>query len=179
MNPVKAIVPAALMGCLVVFWVSSQLFTGGLATVQAAAITPIPEAKNAAAAAVQSDCQISQRYPKSILQWCSLIDQYGAEVSLASNLIAAVMLQESGGNPTAYSSSGAVGLLQVMPRDGLAAAFQCKNGPCFASRPTISELKDPEYNIAYGTRFLASLLKRDRPLWRLHHRLIALMFFIA
>ena len=70
------------------------------------------------------------------------------------------MLQESGGNPQAYSASGAVGLLQVMPSDGLAASFQCINGPCFSNRPTIKELLDPEYNIFYGTAMLASLNKQ-------------------
>ena len=70
------------------------------------------------------------------------------------------MLMESGGNPLAYSRSGAVGLMQVMPRDGIAASFQCVNGPCFASRPTIAELQDPEFNVEYGTRMLAGLFAR-------------------
>ena len=54
----------------------------------------------------------------------------------------------------------AVGLLQVMPRDGIAADFECANGPCFASRPTIAELLDPAYNLEYGTRMLAGLINR-------------------
>jgi soluble lytic murein transglycosylase-like protein len=70
------------------------------------------------------------------------------------------MLMESGGDPEAYSSSGAVGLMQVMPRDGLAADFECANGPCFASRPTIEELLQPEFNLEYGTHMLASLITR-------------------
>lgn len=106
------------------------------------------------------DCLLSSRYPDSIRRWCSLIQKYADQSELETNLIAAVMLQESGGNPDAYSRSGAVGLLQVMPRDGIAASFQCVNGPCFASRPTIDELKDPETNIAYGVRMLAGLIKR-------------------
>ena len=70
------------------------------------------------------------------------------------------MLQESGGDAMAYSSSGAVGLMQVMPRDGIAASFECINGPCFASRPTIEELQNPEYNVEYGTRMLAGLVNK-------------------
>ena len=50
--------------------------------------------------------------------------------------------------------------MQVMPRDGIAASFECPNGPCFASRPTIEELQDPDFNIEYGTRMLAGLLGR-------------------
>ena len=79
---------------------------------------------------------------------------------IPANLIAAVMLQESGGDPNIISSSGAVGLIQVMPRDGIAASFMCVNGPCFASRPTIEELKDPFFNLDYGIGFLASLYQK-------------------
>jgi soluble lytic murein transglycosylase-like protein len=69
------------------------------------------------------------------------------------------MLQESAGKPDAYSKSGAVGLMQVMPRDGLASKFMCVNGPCFSDRPSMEELFDPEYNVAYGTRMLAELVQ--------------------
>ena len=85
--------------------------------------------------------------------------------NVPANLIAAVMLQESGGDPLSYSGSGAVGLMQVMPRDGIASTFMCANGPCFASRPTIEELENPEYNIDYGTGYLASLYQRHGD-WR-------------
>jgi soluble lytic murein transglycosylase-like protein len=71
------------------------------------------------------------------------------------------MLQESGGNPQAYSKSGAVGLLQVMPKDGLASGFMCINGPCFSSRPSMEELYDPDFNISYGARLLAGLIQKN------------------
>jgi soluble lytic murein transglycosylase-like protein len=77
-----------------------------------------------------------------------------------ANLVAAVMLQESGGNSKAYSTSGAVGLMQVMPRDGLAAKFQCAGKPCFASRPSMTELYDPDFNVSYGVRMLAGLVQK-------------------
>lgn len=105
-------------------------------------------------------CSLSEKYPSVIQQWCGLIDQYAGQNAVDAHLIAAVMLQESGGNEKAYSKSGAVGLMQVMPRDGLAAAFQCGAGPCFAARPSIAELYDPEFNISYGSRMLAGLLKK-------------------
>jgi soluble lytic murein transglycosylase-like protein len=105
-------------------------------------------------------CALPQRYPDSIRQWCDWIERYAAEVGLEPRLVAAVMLQESGGKADAYSHSGAVGLMQVMPRDGLAAEFMCNGRPCFSSRPSMDELFDPEYNISYGTRMLASLVSR-------------------
>lgn len=105
-------------------------------------------------------CSLPARYPESIQKWCGLIKKYADQNNLDPALVAAVILQESGGNPDAYSKSGAVGLMQVMPRDGLAAKFTCSGGPCFASRPTIDELVSPEYNISFGTRMLAGLIKR-------------------
>lgn len=108
----------------------------------------------------EESCPLSSTYPDKVLRWCDLVVEFASEHNLPPELIAAVILQESGGDPQAYSSSGAVGLMQVMPRDGLAAHFQCINGPCFASRPSIAELQDPAYNIEYGTRMLAGLLTR-------------------
>lgn len=89
-----------------------------------------------------------------------MIQTYAAKNAVDANLLAAVILQESGGDAQAYSSNGAVGLMQVMPRDGLAANFMCARGPCFASRPSSSELFDPEFNIAYGSRMLSALIKK-------------------
>lgn len=71
------------------------------------------------------------------------------------------MLIESGGQPEIISHSGAVGLMQIMPRDGIASTFLCINGPCFASRPSIEELKNPEFNIKYGVRMLSGLIKMN------------------
>lgn len=109
-------------------------------------------------------CELSDHFPQSVLQWCELITRHAGQHNLPADLIAALIWQESGGNPTAYSSSGAVGLMQVMPRDGLAANFMCANGPCFAARPAIAELQDPEFNIEYGTRMLAGLFARHQDL---------------
>jgi hypothetical protein len=105
-------------------------------------------------------CSISAGYPETIQQWCSLIERYAREHALEPNLVAAVMLQESGGNARAFSKSGAVGLMQVMPSDGPATRFMCINGPCFADRPSSSQLYDPEFNIYYGTRMLSDLIRR-------------------
>lgn len=105
-------------------------------------------------------CLVSGRFPASILQWCSLITTYATKTGLDPDLVAALIWQESGGKPQAISSSGAIGLMQVMPRDGRAANFMCANGPCFSSRPTTAQLLDPEFNISYGTRMLAQLVNK-------------------
>lgn len=107
-----------------------------------------------------SKCTVSENYPQSIRQWCQLITSYASKNNLHPDLLAGLIWQESGGNPVAYSKSGAVGLMQVMPKDGLAAAFTCPNGPCFKDRPTIAQLQDPEFNIAYGSRMLSDLVSQ-------------------
>jgi hypothetical protein len=106
------------------------------------------------------NCQVSLSYPEGILQWCEIITAQATKAELPANLIAAVILQESGGDASAYSRSGAVGLMQVMPRDGIAATFECINGPCFASRPTIEELLEPGFNVEYGSNMLAGLVNK-------------------
>lgn len=109
---------------------------------------------------VPGDCAVSASYSVNVLRWCDQIMRYSQERGLDPNLVAAVITQESGGDPQAYSTSGAVGLMQVMPRDGIAASFQCTNGPCFADRPTSEELRNPEFNIAVGTQLLAGNVER-------------------
>jgi len=108
-----------------------------------------------------TDCLVSDRFPARVLKWCDLISEHASKRGLPPDLVAAVILQESGGNPFAYSQSGAVGLMQVMPKDGIAASFVCVSGPCFASRPASSELNDPAFNISYGTKMLAGLVKKN------------------
>jgi soluble lytic murein transglycosylase-like protein len=105
-------------------------------------------------------CEFAASYPSKIFPWCQLIETSAVKYAVDPLLIAAVMLQESGGQPEVLSSSGAVGLMQVMPRDGISAEFQCINGPCFANRPTIQELKDPAFNVDYGVRMLSGLINR-------------------
>lgn len=106
-------------------------------------------------------CGISKAFPPNVYRWCDLITKYSRAVGLNPNLVAALITVESGGNPTAYSHSGAVGLMQIMASDGIAATFVNSAGvPYFADRPTTSQLKDPEFNIKYGTKFLAGLVQR-------------------
>jgi len=153
---------------MVVIWVGtvaaanmpSQELLASTATAAASEAQAIANEQDSALKGLSSEtkaCTLPTSYPQDVLQWCDLIEDSAQEAGLPAALIAAVILQESGGDPLAYSSSGAVGLMQVMPRDGIAAEFMCVNGPCFASRPTIEELQDPAYNIAYGSQMLAGL----------------------
>ncbi|WP_322508609.1 lytic transglycosylase domain-containing protein [Anaerolinea sp.] len=119
-----------------------------------------PAKQEEAESSSDGNCEVSPRFPEAVYRWCDLITHYANENGLDPDLVAALIVQESGGKPDAYSRSGAVGLMQVMPRDGIAASFRCVNGPCFASRPSMVELYDPEFNIRYGTRMLAGLISK-------------------
>jgi soluble lytic murein transglycosylase-like protein len=151
----EIIFPTILLGGLVILLAITLIANQGQTETVQAAVEEMP-------AHLQNgqSCSFSANYPASIQAWCGQIEKYAQKHGVDPRLVAAVMLQESGGDPQAYSHSGAVGLLQVMPSDGLAAAFMCANGPCFANRPAMEKLFDPEFNIAYGTRMLASLYER-------------------
>jgi soluble lytic murein transglycosylase-like protein len=159
-NGPALVIRGTLIGCLVVAllgWLLSKniQILPSAEVAYAASPTQSPESPSPA-----GDCEVNHRFPQEILQWCEIITTLAKQVELPPNLVAAIILQESGGDAKAYSSSGAVGLMQVMPRDGIAASFECINGPCFASRPTIEELLDPKYNIEYGTHMLAGLITK-------------------
>jgi soluble lytic murein transglycosylase-like protein len=155
MSPQKVLVPGIISGIIVLVLIAHLLTaTQIVAAATPAAATSQPEAQSAPAA----DCSLS--LPDSISAWCSLIEQSAQKYNVPAELIAAVMLQESGGQAEVISASGAVGLLQVMPSDGIAASFMCGSGPCFASRPTTRQLLDPAFNIDYGVRMLAGLTQK-------------------
>ena len=148
------VIRSMIVGCILVI---------GLTTfITANATTPLKPGEQAEKqfSSGAKDCELSSHFPQKGRRWSDLIEVYAHQQRLPADLLAALIWQESGGNSKAYSRSGAVGLMQVMPRDGIAKEFECSNGPCFANRPTIAQLKDPEFNIAYGARMLANLVNR-------------------
>jgi soluble lytic murein transglycosylase-like protein len=108
----------------------------------------------------KQNCSLPSSYPENIQRWFQLIGDNASKYSIEAKMLAAIMLQESGGNPDAYSKSGAVGLMQVMPRDGIAESFMCINGPCFTNRPAMDELFDPQFNLEFSSRMLSNLFEK-------------------
>lgn len=143
-----------ICGSILLYWLTSQILSPSI-TVSAAQIGQ--NLSNTEQSPPNTSCAISKGYPNEIRYWCEFITSYAQQNNLDPNLIAALIWQESGGDPEIISRDGAVGLMQIMPRDGKAADFMCVNGPCFANRPSTTELKDPEFNIAWGTGFLSRL----------------------
>jgi hypothetical protein len=122
-------------------------------------VTPPGEEKNDPAPEREDKkYNMSYAFPEKVTRWDYLIVPTAKKYGLDPDLIAALIVQESGGNPDAYSRNGAVGLMQVMPRDGLAKQ---QFGSMFKNRPSMDELFDPAFNIDYGTRFLAALVDRN------------------
>jgi soluble lytic murein transglycosylase-like protein len=155
MSPQKVLIPGIISGIIVLVLIAHLL----TATQTVAAATPAASTtQSEAQSALSANCSLS--LPDSISNWCNLIEQAAQKYNVPAQLIAAVMLQESGGQVGVISASGAVGLLQVMPSDGIAASFMCGSGPCFASRPTTRQLLDPAFNIDYGVHMLAALTQK-------------------
>ena len=173
MAKIHKLLPLIILFTAIVMTLLTRLIVNPAFTVQAAPLeinttptvlitdvtTESPSADEASSAPSEQ-CSIGTKFPASIQQWCKLITRYALFHGIDPNLIAAIILQESGGQADALSHSGAVGLMQVMPRDGAAAEFMCVNGPCFANRPSMKQLFDPDFNIQFGTGMLAGLISR-------------------
>ena len=80
---------------------------------------------------------------------------HAREHDLDPALIAAVIYQESKFRPSAKSSSGAIGLMQLTP-----ATAQRDRDPHGGSAFRTSDLYNPEINIRYGAWYLDNLFKK-------------------
>lgn len=88
----------------------------------------------------------AQTSSDAVLQWLPQIQAASAATGIGPEYIAAVIRVESGGDPNAVSSAGAIGLMQVMP-----AEFQGQGIP-------ESAWFDPATNIMAGSTEIASHL---------------------
>ena len=88
----------------------------------------------------------------SVTQWNTYIAEAASKFNVSEALIRAVIQCESGGNPKARSSAGAMGLMQLMP--GTAKSLG------------VSNAYDPRSNIMGGTKYLSNLIKQFGGDWR-------------
>jgi Rod binding domain-containing protein len=84
--------------------------------------------------------------PVSLSQWQSYIQEAARKFGVDSNLITAVIAQESAGNPSAVSAKGAKGLMQLMDTT--------------AHDMGVSQVFQPRQNILGGTKYLKQLLDK-------------------
>jgi len=92
------------------------------------------------------------RYP---LHYSEYVRVHAREHDLDPALLAAVIYQESKFRPSAQSSSGAIGLMQLTPETAKGIAIRT-GGRKFVT----SDLYDPEINIRYGAWYLANLFDK-------------------
>jgi soluble lytic murein transglycosylase len=94
------------------------------------------------------------RYP---LRYEAIVRGHARNYDLDPALLAAVIYQESKFRPSARSSSGAIGLMQLLPEtaEGIAA----RTG---GTRFQVDDLLDPEINVRYGSWYLRHLLDKYR-----------------
>ncbi len=92
------------------------------------------------------------RYP---LAYEHLIRGHAENYDLDPALLAAVIYRESKFDPDARSSSGAVGLMQLLPETAEGIAVNT-GGEKFV----VSDLRNPEINVRYGSFYLKRLLRK-------------------
>ena len=92
------------------------------------------------------------RYP---LRYESIVRGHAANYRLDPSLVAAVIYQESKFHADARSSSGAVGLMQLLPATAVGIA-QRTGGSQFE----VDDLLDPEINVRYGSWYLRHLIDK-------------------
>ena len=92
------------------------------------------------------------RYP---LRYEQIVAGHAANYRLEPQLVAAVIYQESKFDADARSSSGAVGLMQLLPETGQGIADRTGGD---AWQP--GDLLDPELNVRYGSWYLRHLLDK-------------------
>jgi hypothetical protein len=92
---------------------------------------------------------LSPYWGSTITQWAELISEYAGQQGLDSDLVAAIIYEESQGHPQRISVVGAVGLMQLMPYE-----------TGFTWRPTTQELLSPTVNVQWGTRTFSQIVRQ-------------------
>lgn len=97
--------------------------------------------------------------PQKMATVWSMMTEYAARsYGVDQKLVDAIIIVESGGNPSAVSKSNAVGLMQIKASTAGREVYrsQGKHG-----QPTRSELRDPVKNIDIGTAYLRILQRQQ------------------
>ena len=92
------------------------------------------------------------RYPLSYEQ---IVVGHARNYDLDPALLSAVIYRESKFDPQARSSSGAIGLMQLLPSTAKGIALHTGG-----SKFRVSDLYDPEINVRYGSFYLRRLLNK-------------------
>jgi soluble lytic murein transglycosylase len=100
----------------------------------------------------EPDWYLRARYP---LAYEQIVGAHARNYDLDPTLLAAVIYAESRFDPDVESSAGAVGLMQLLPETAKGIALRT-GGAGFV----VSDLRDPEINVRYGSWYLDHLRTR-------------------
>jgi soluble lytic murein transglycosylase len=100
----------------------------------------------------EPDWYLRARYP---LAYEHIVRGHAGNYDLDPALLAAVIYAESRFDPDVESSAGAVGLMQLLPKTAKGIAVRT-GGAQFV----VSDLRDPEINVRYGSWYLNHLRAR-------------------
>ncbi|MHB8469635.1 MAG: lytic transglycosylase domain-containing protein [Gaiellaceae bacterium] len=89
------------------------------------------------------------------LHYAQIVRGHAAGERLNPALLAAVIEQESKFDPSARSSTGAIGLMQLQPNTARGIAIRTGG-----SKFVLSDLYNPEINVRYGAWYLRHLLDK-------------------
>jgi soluble lytic murein transglycosylase-like protein len=101
---------------------------------------------------IQGECRKDDRNLFYVRPFWPTILKTAERYNVDPHLVAAVIREESRYNPVAISRSGAVGLMQLMPRTARIVADQLG-----LSNFSTGQLIDPQINILLGTKYLQEL----------------------
>ncbi len=117
---------------------------------------PPPAAQPAASEALrQHPLYLRVAAAPNVVRFAPLIEANAQAQGLDAALVKALIAVESGYEPSAVSTKGAVGLMQVMPATGERYGVAAD-----AKRTVAGKLADPVLNLRIGTRYLRDLLER-------------------
>ena len=100
----------------------------------------------------EPDWYLRARYP---LEYEHIVSAHAQNYDLDPTLLAAVIYAESRFDPDVESEAGAVGLMQLLP--DTAKGIAVRTG---GARFVVSDLRDPEINVRYGSWYLDHLRGR-------------------
>ena len=100
----------------------------------------------------EPDWYVRLRYP---LEYDHIVTGHAENYDLDPALLAAVIYRESKFDANAKSSSGAIGLMQLLPDTAKGIALHTGG-----SQFEVSDLYDPEINVRYGSFYLRRLLNK-------------------
>ena len=108
-----------------------------------------------AAGSAASDAISIPWMPEQLVRWATSFERAAEEHGVDAELLAIVAMVESAGDAEAESPTGAIGLMQVMPRT--AAYIARERG---IESFSVEMLRDPATNIDFGAWYLAQHLAR-------------------